>query len=75
MFSGGRYSGFLSGVLRPARPGPAAVRNSEALEEMATDEALSEEDSRYDAMSDDQRDAYYVNPSLWTRISKRFRGR
>jgi hypothetical protein len=42
---------------------------------MAEERVQTEEDSRYDAMTDAQRDAYYVNPSLRTRIAKRFRGR
>jgi hypothetical protein len=75
MFGGGRFTGFLFGTLSRAAPGPAEIRNSGALGEMATDKTRAEEDSRYDAMTDAQRDAYYVNPSLWTRISKRVRGR
>jgi hypothetical protein len=34
----------------------------------------AKEDSRYDAVTEAQRDAYYVNPGVWTRFARWFPG-
>jgi hypothetical protein len=56
-----------------APPNPTQLKNSEGLDEMKVDKINATEDARYDAMTDAQRDAYYVNPSLSTRLRKRFK--
>ncbi len=61
---------FKRGPLRPDQ-----VRDVEASEEVTIDAINAEEDSRYDRMSDSERDAYYVHPNLRTRIAKFIRGR
>ncbi len=47
---------------------------SAALEQEKVNEILSEQDARYDAMTEAQRDEYYMKPSLKTRIKKALRG-
>jgi hypothetical protein len=56
-----------------APPNPTQLKNSDALDEMKVDKINAAEDSRYDAMTDAQREAYYVSPSLSTRLRKRFK--
>lgn len=57
---------------KKAPPNPTQLQNSEGLGEMNVDKINATEDKRYDAMTDAERDAYYVNPSLSTRLRKRF---
>ena len=54
-------------------PNPTQLKNSEGLDEMKVEKINATEDARYDAMTDAERDAYYVNPSLSTRLRKRFK--
>jgi hypothetical protein len=75
MFGGGMFNGIFFGMRRPAPPSPAQIRNSQALEEMEKSQVEAKEDSCYDAMTEAQRDAYYVNPGVWTRIARWSRGR
>lgn len=63
---------FSLNFVRKTPPNPTEVQNSNAVEEMQLDQVESAKDARYDAMTDAQRDAYYVNPSLKTRIGKLF---
>jgi len=46
--------------------------NNSALQQEKVDEIVSKQDSRYDAMSEDEREKYYMKPSLMTKIKKRF---
>jgi hypothetical protein len=41
---------------------------------MNVDRIDAAEDAHYDAMTETQRDAYYVNPNLKTRVRRFFRG-
>jgi hypothetical protein len=41
---------------------------------MKVDEVTGDADARYDAMTDQERQAYYVNPSRGTRMKKFLRG-
>lgn len=61
---------FQRGELRPDQ-----VQGANALEDVKIDAITSKEDSRFDKMSEAQRDAYYVHPNLVTRFVKFFRGR
>lgn len=56
-----------------ALPNPSQLRNSHDLEEMNVDKVVAAEDSRYDAMTDAKRETYDVNPTLRTRVAKRFK--
>jgi hypothetical protein len=58
-----------------ATPNDAQLRNKAGLEQEKLDQVEAGENARYDAMTDAQREAYYVNPSLWTRLRKKTRGR
>lgn len=58
--------------MRKVPPNPTQLRNSDALDEMQVDKVNATEDARYDAMTDAERENYYVNPSLSTRLRKRF---
>ena len=56
-------------------PNAEQIRNKAGVEEIKVEQVEGQEDARYDAMTDAQREAYYVNPSLWTRLRKKARGR
>jgi hypothetical protein len=58
----------------PKIPTPEERMNSAALDQDKLDKVLSKEDARYDAMTEEERDKYYVNPSLFTKIKKSLRG-
>jgi hypothetical protein len=47
---------------------------SAAIEQEKVNEVLAEQDARYDSMSEEERDKYYMKPSPMTRIRKAFRG-
>lgn len=63
---------FSLNFVRKTPPNPTELRNSDAVQEMQLDQVESAKDARYDAMTDAQRDAYYVNPSLKKRVGKLF---
>jgi hypothetical protein len=48
--------------------------NGAALEQGKVNEILSEQDARYDAMTEAEREKYYLKPSLTTKIKKALRG-
>lgn len=48
--------------------------NSAALEQEKIGEVLSKQDARYDAMTDEERERFYMKPNLITRIKKALRG-
>jgi hypothetical protein len=56
------------------RQTPKHPRNDHSLSELNVDRIDTAEDARYDAMTEAERDTYYVNPNLKTRIRKFFRG-
>ena len=45
-----------------------------ALEQEKVNEVLAKQDARYDSMSEEERERYYLKPSLMTRIKKACRG-
>ena len=47
---------------------------SAALEQEKVNEVLAKQDARYDSMSEEERERYYLKPSLTTRIKKACRG-
>lgn len=53
---------------------PEQVKNNEQLGEEKVDEMVAKQDAHYDAMTEEERDAYYVHPNLMTRIKKALRG-
>jgi hypothetical protein len=64
----------LFGWRRGATPRPEQLLNSAALQQEKVDEVLSKQDVRYDAMSDEEREKYYMKPNVMTRIKKALRG-
>ena len=63
----------------PGRRGPKTLNpeqqmNSAALQQEKVDEIVSKQDARYDAMTEEEREKYYMKPSLKTKIKKALRG-
>jgi hypothetical protein len=56
-------------VLRPEQR-----MNNETVEQEKVNEVVSKQDARYDAMTDEERERYYMKPKLTTRIKKTLRG-
>jgi hypothetical protein len=50
------------------------IHNRDALQQEKVDEVLAKQDARYDAMSPEERDEYYLKPSLLTKLKKAMRG-
>ena len=48
--------------------------NDAVVEQEKVNEVLVQEDARYDAMTDEQREKYYLNPGPLTKLKKFFRG-
>jgi hypothetical protein len=71
-FMGGGRDGRSGGrtVLRPEQK----LNNAEADQEKVN-KILAKEDARYDAMTDEEREKYYVKPSAFTKFKKFFLGR
>lgn len=53
---------------------PEQKLNSAALEQDKVVDIVNKQDARYDAMSEEERDKYYVHPNLITKIKKALRG-
>jgi hypothetical protein len=69
------FGGFGGGLSHaPKRLTPEQQMNSAALQQEKVDEVLAKQDARYDAMTDEQREQYYLKPSLFTKIKKAIRG-
>ena len=71
-----RILGFFGGR---GRRGPETLRpeqqmNGAALQHEKVDEIVSKQDSRYDSMTEEEREKYYMKPSLLTKIKKWLRG-
>jgi len=66
----------LGRLVRVGRPTPTPEQqmNSAALEQEKIGEVLSKQDARYDAMTDEERERFYMKPNLITRIKKALRG-
>jgi hypothetical protein len=50
------------------------IHNRDALQQEKVDEVLAKQDARYDAMTPEERETYYLKPSLLTRLKKAVRG-
>jgi len=48
--------------------------NMETVEQDKVDHVLSKQDARYDAMTGEEREKYYLKPNLMTKIKKALRG-
>ena len=59
---------------RSAPPRPDQVMNSVVLEQEKVNEIVSKQDEHYDAMTEEEREKYYLKPSLTTKIKKSIRG-
>ncbi len=66
--------GFFVGRGRSVPLRPEQQKNKAALQEEKVDEVLSKQDARYDSMSAEEREKYYMKPSLMTRLKKSLRG-
>jgi hypothetical protein len=64
----------LFGGRGSATPRPEQQLNSATLQQEKVDDVLATQDARYDAMTPEQREQYYMKPSLMTRIKKALRG-
>jgi hypothetical protein len=53
---------------------PEQQMNSAALQQEKIDQVLAKQDGRYDSMTEDEREKYYLKPNLLTRIKKSLRG-
>jgi hypothetical protein len=53
---------------------PEQIAASDALGQDNVDNLVSKQDARYDAMTEEERDKYYVHPNLITKIKKALRG-
>ncbi len=53
---------------------PAQMKNSQELQEEKVEKIVSKQDARYDAMTEEEREQYYMKPSITTRIKKALRG-
>ncbi len=69
----GRLGGLVGRSTRTP-PRPEQQLKSAALEREKVNEILSEQDARYDAMTEEERNEYYMKPKLLTRIKKALRG-
>jgi hypothetical protein len=65
----GRVTGMSGAPLRPEQQ-----MNVDELEQEQVNQILAKDDARYDAMTDEEREKYYVKPSRITRFKKFFRG-
>ncbi len=45
-----------------------------ALEQEKVNQDLAKQDARYDSMTEEERETYYLKPSLMTKIKKALRG-
>jgi hypothetical protein len=53
---------------------PEQIKSSDVLGQDNVDKLDAKQDARYDAMTEEERDKYYVNPNLITKIKKALRG-
>ena len=61
-------------VIARLRKTPSQSRNDQEVEAMAVEKAVAKDDATYDAMTDAERQAYYLRPSLFSRLKKRVTG-
>jgi hypothetical protein len=53
---------------------PEQRMNMETVEQDKVDHVVGKQDARYDAMTDQERERYYMKPNLMTKIKKALRG-
>lgn len=70
------YFGLFGGRLRsgPKVVSPEQQKENAELQQERIDGIVAKQDARYDAMSEEQRDKYYVHPNVITKIKKAWRG-
>jgi len=69
----GRLGGLVGRKTRAA-PSPEQEMNDSILEREKISKILEKQDARYDSMSDEEREKYYLKPNLMTKIKKAIRG-
>jgi hypothetical protein len=69
----GRLGG-LVGRKTQASLRPDQQTSDDILAREKIDKVLAKQDARYDAMSDEERENYYLKPNLMTKIKKAIRG-
>ena len=69
-----RVFGFYGGRRGRRMLRPEQQMNNAAVEQDKVDQIVAEQDARYDAMTPEQRDEYYMKPRMLTRIKKTLRG-
>jgi hypothetical protein len=67
---------FRQGFLRlwGVPPTPEEAMNNATVEQEKVNQVQAKEDARYDAMTEEQREKYYVKPGPLTKLKKFFRG-
>jgi hypothetical protein len=58
----------------PRTISPEQLKNNETLEQEKVDQVVGKQDARYDAMTEEERERYYMKPGLMTKIKKALRG-
>jgi len=66
--------GIFGGRRGPAPLRPDQQMNRAELQEEKVDEVVSKQDARYDSMTPEEREKYYMKPSFMTRVKKSLRG-
>ena len=66
--------GRMVGRKTQAPPSPEQQMNDSILEREKIDKVLEKQDARYDSMSEEEREKYYMKPSFVTKIKKALRG-
>ncbi len=64
----------LFGWRRSATRRPGQQMNDTAVVHENVNKILSKQDARYDSMTEEERNQYYMKPNLITRIKKSLRG-
>ncbi len=69
-----RFFGIGFGRGGPKILTPEQRMNMEDVEQEKVDHVVAKQDARYDAMTDEEREKYYMKPNLMTKIKKALRG-
>jgi len=65
------------GLGQPRRPKTISQEqliNNEAVQQENVDKVVAKQDARYNSMTEEEREKYYMHPSLMTKIKKALRG-
>lgn len=70
------YFGLFGGRLRSGSKvvSPEQQKENAELQQEKVDGIVAKQDARYDAMTEEERDKYYVHPNLITKLKKVWRG-